>query len=399
VSPPTAAPAARPIPSAEDQPLDLAGFAAALAAPVTPPEASWRPVIARLAPGDAARFTALCGEHRLRVLDTMDRQLAELAVVRFPSMARQGERADYVERMLREHGDPAAYGVWVYFPWSGTVVHLLDRDDYFAVITDRNRDKITREEQHRLRSKRVGVLGLSVGGEAAVAVAQEHLCGRLVLADFDRLDLSNLNRLGGGADDLGLPKTTIVARRIARIDPYLVVTVLEEGVTADNADGFLEGLDLLVEECDGLVVKHDIRRRARSRGLDVVYAADERGFLSVEPYGLCPDLAPFHGLVAEPPRTRASYPTPRAFMRALTEWLGGWDHISPRARASLEGIGETHSGYPQLAGEAHFAAGQVAHVARRLLLGERLPPFFGALDLADLLPAATSGDDPIGPDR
>jgi molybdopterin/thiamine biosynthesis adenylyltransferase len=395
VSAPTPAPVAQPAPSAENQPLDFAGFVEALAAPATPPEASWRPVIARLAPDDAACFTAVCREHRLRVLDTMDRQLAELAMVRFPSVARRGERADYVERM----GDPGVYGVWVYFPWSGTVAHLLDRDDYFAVVTDRNRDKITREEQHRLRSKRIGVLGLSVGGEAAVAVAQEHLCGQLVLADFDCLDLSNLNRLGGGADDLGLPKTTIIARRIARIDPYLLVTVLEEGVTADNADGFLDGLDLLVEECDGLVVKHDIRRRARARGLDVVYAADERGFLSVEPYRLYPDLAPFHGLIAEPPRTRADYPTPQAFMRALTEWLGGWDHISPRARASLEGIGETHSGYPQLAGEAHFAAAQVAHVARRLLLGERLPPFFGVLDLADLLPAATGGADAMSPGR
>lgn len=386
------------LPGADDRSLDLATFARALAAPPTPPETSWRPVVVRLAPGDAGSFAALCDQHRLRVMDTMDRQLAELAAVRLPADREHAERARFVERMLRMHGDPAAVGAWVYFPWRGTVAHVLERDDYFAVITDRNRDKITREEQQRLRAKRIGVLGLSVGGEAAIAIAQEHLCGHMVLADFDRLDLSNLNRLGAGADDLGLPKTIIIARRIALIDPYLAVTILEEGVTANNANDFLEGLDLLVEECDGLEVKYDVRQRAKARGLNVVYAADERGFLSVEPYGLWPDLALFHGQVAEAPRPRGTYATTQAFMRALTEWLGGWDHISGRSRASLEQIGETLSGYPQLAGEARYAAGQVTHVARRLLLGERLPPFCGALDLAELLPAGMApSENPSGP--
>ena len=116
-----------------------------------------------------------------------------------------------------------------------------------------------------------------------------------------------------------------------------------------------------------------------------MYAADERGFLSVEPYGLWPALAPFHGKVTDRPLPRAAYPTPLAFMRALTEWLGGWEQISARSRASLEQIGTTHSGYPQLAGEARFAAGQVAHVARRLLLGERLAAFCGTVDLDEII--------------
>src|SRR5688500_14201301 len=59
-------------------------------------------------------------------------------------------------------------------------------------------------------------------------------------------------------DDLGVPKAWIVARRIAKIDPYLRVTVFDGGVTPANIDTFLDGLDLLVEECDDLAVKYDI---------------------------------------------------------------------------------------------------------------------------------------------
>jgi len=54
---------------------------------------------------------------------------------------------------------------------------------------------------------------------------------------------------------------------------------------------------------------------------------------------------------------------------------GGWANISARAQRSTEQIGRTLSGCPQLAGEARLAAAQITHVARRLLLDERLPPF------------------------
>jgi hypothetical protein len=81
-------------------------------------------------------------------------------------------------------------------------------------------------------------------------------------------------------------------------------------------------------------------------------------------------------------------------MRALTEWMGGWESISERSRRSLVQIGTSTSGYPQLASEARYAAGQIGHVARRLLLGERLPPFIGHLDLAELLPSALTASTP-----
>lgn len=366
--------------------LDLAGFARALAAPVVPAAESWEVVVFRVRHHESGPLRELCDLNGLTIVDTLDRQLADLAVIRFPQAGREHEREEFVTAERSPSGESWAAGHWVWFPWLSQVVLALDPDDYFELITDRNRDKITRDEQRLLRTKRVGVMGLSVGGEAAVSIAQEHLCGHMVLADFDRLDLSNLNRLNAGVDELGVLKTTIVARRIARINPYLRVTVFHEGVTPENLDAFLSGLDLLVEECDGLALKFDVRNEARARGINIAFAADERGFLSVEPYATHPELPAFHGLVKERPLPRSGYATAADFMRALTDWLGGWNLISERSRESLRGIGITHSGYPQLASEARLAAGQLGHVCRRLLLGEPLFPFYSHLDLDKILP-------------
>ena len=367
--------------------LGFAEFAGESASASACAGADHRTFIVRLTPDDIEHFDALCRERRLTVIDTIERQLADLALVRLPSATQSAERSRFVEQAMASKGARASYGAWVYFPWEAKVVHLLEPDDYFDVITNRNQDKITRDEQRELRSRRVGVVGLSVGGEAAVAVAQEHLCGHIVLADFDRLDLSNLNRLHAGCDELGLPKTTIAARRIAKIDPYLRVTVFEDGVTPENAEQFLDGLDLLIEECDNPQIKREVRLLAKERGINVVYAADERGFFSVEPYRDFPRLSPFHGRILHPQQPREDYPTPLAFFLALAEWIGGWDSLSERTRRSLVRIGDELCGYPQLASEARYAAGQIGNVARRLLLGEPIPPYCGYLDLDDFVPS------------
>ncbi len=46
------------------------------------------------------------------------------------------------------------------------------------------------------------------------------------MADFDKIELSNLNRVPVGVFDIGLNKAMIAARRIAELDPYLAVDAI-----------------------------------------------------------------------------------------------------------------------------------------------------------------------------
>jgi len=93
---------------------------------------------------------------------------------------------------------------WVWYPWRRTLVSILGPAGFRALRLDRNRNSITTGEQSRLAELTVGVAGLSVGHVIAHTLATQGLCGRLRLADFDRVELSNLNRIPATVFDLGL---------------------------------------------------------------------------------------------------------------------------------------------------------------------------------------------------
>jgi hypothetical protein len=93
---------------------------------------------------------------------------------------------------------------WVYYPWRRTVVSVLGPRAFRLVRLDRNRNRITAAELDRLGRLRVGVVGRSVGYANAYTLAAQGLCGELRLADFDGLELSNLNRVPTTVFELGV---------------------------------------------------------------------------------------------------------------------------------------------------------------------------------------------------
>lgn len=133
------------------------------------------------------------------------------------------------------------YGVWVYYPWSNNLVHLLDEDEFIKVRTNRNIYKILPEEIETLGKKKIGIIGLSVGQSIAMTLALERTCGELRLADFDDIELSNMNRIRAGVQDLGMSKVVLAARQIAELDPYIKVKCFKEGLTNENINGI--GMD------------------------------------------------------------------------------------------------------------------------------------------------------------
>ena len=192
------------------------------------------------------------------------------------------------------------YGVWVYYPWATRLVHILDEKEFVDVRTNRNQYKITPEEEILLANKKIGVIGLSVGKAVALTIAMERICGEIRIADFDVIELSNLNRIQTGVQNFGIKKTIVVAREIAEIDPYLKVTSYSDGLTEENAeDFFTKGgkLDICIEVCDGLNTKVFARQKAKTLGVPIVMNSSDRGTTDIERYDINPSMPLLHGLI------------------------------------------------------------------------------------------------------
>ncbi len=178
-------------------------------------------------------------------------------------------------------------------------MRLLGPRSFESLRLNRNRNKLTKKEQTKLRGLRVGVIGASAGHSIAHVLAMEGIVGELRLADFDDIELTNLNRIPAGVMDLGVNKAVVLARRVAEIDPYLPVTTFTDGITPENLARFIDGLDLIIEECDSLDIKFLVREAARESGIAVLMETSDRGVLDVERFDLEAHRPIFHGLLGD----------------------------------------------------------------------------------------------------
>ena len=261
---------------------------------------------------------------------------------------------------------------WVFFPWRKTVVAVLGPNSFRHLRLDRNRNKITLAEQNSLGDLTIGIIGLSVGHAIAHTLALEGICGTLRLADFDEIELSNLNRIPASILDLGVNKAVVAARRIAEIDPYLRVEIAEDGITENTIDEFFDGLDLLVEECDSLDVKVRAREAARSRRIPVLMETSDRGLLDVERFDLEPERPVFHGVLGEIDSASLRGLGTRDKIPIVLDQLDA-SLLSARMAASMVEVSETIETWPQLGGDVQLGGATIAAAVRRLGTGAHLP--------------------------
>ncbi len=334
---------------------------------------SYLPIFYRLTDeGDAHQLQELLEKNAsISVIDDIDSQLRELIKSLHPSVKIKNEEYPALVQQHLNGRDLTSYGVWVYYPWSGKLVHLLDEEEFVEVRTNRNRYKITREEQEILRKKKIGIIGLSVGQSIALTLAMERVCGELRLADFDTAELSNLNRIRTGVHNLGLKKTIIAAREIAEIDPFIKVKVFNEGVTDGNMDAFFgqdaEKLDLLVEVCDGLDIKITSRFKAKELGIPVVMDTNDRGMLDVERFDLEPERPILHGLAEGLNPANIKDLSNEDKIPHILKMVSA-DKISTRLKASMMEVEQSINTWPQLASSVTLGGAITTDVCRRILL-------------------------------
>ncbi len=327
----------------------------------------------------------MAGQPTLRVVNRLETLLAEYLVIVYPADKKHPERMQAHVRNWFEANPADMHGCWVYYPWSHTAVRLPAAEVFAAIRTARNKYKIDHAEQEMLAGKRIGVAGLSVGQSVSIALAMERSFGTLRIADFDTLELSNMNRIRTAVSNLGLPKTTIVAREIAEIDPFLDVETWPEGIHEGNIDAFTAGLDLLIDECDSLDIKVLLREKARAEGLPLLMDTSDRGMIDIERFDLEAARPLLHGLMDGLHSAALKGLSNEEKVPHILRMLEV-DQVSLRLRASFLEVDRSIPSWPQLASSVLAGGAVTADIARRILLGAPLASGRYYVDPEQLIP-------------
>lgn len=111
--------------------------------------------------------------------------------------------------------------------------------------------------QEKFSSATVAICGLGgLGSNIAVSLARSGI-GRLILIDFDKVDISNLHRQQYKASQIGIEKTKALSDNLKEIAPYVNITAYNAFITEQNAEYYLKDADIICEALDDPTCKAD----------------------------------------------------------------------------------------------------------------------------------------------
>ena len=107
-----------------------------------------------------------------------------------------------------------------------------------------------KELQQAFSTATVAICGLGgLGSNIAISLARAGI-GKLILIDFDRVDISNLHRQQYKATQIGMYKTDALADNLREIAPYIELETHTACITEENAVTLLKNADIICEAFD-----------------------------------------------------------------------------------------------------------------------------------------------------
>ena len=127
------------------------------------------------------------------------------------------------------------------------VVNLIPtKEEWNKALTERHGEEL----QKRFSSATVAVCGLGgLGSAIAIALARAGI-GKLILIDFDRVDITNLHLQQYKTNQIGMNKTDAMRSNLEEIAPYVEIETHTVRLTEDNAAELLRDADIICEAFD-----------------------------------------------------------------------------------------------------------------------------------------------------
>lgn len=131
---------------------------------------------------------------------------------------------------------------------------------------------IGEENLEKIKSKTVAVVGVGgVGGYAVESLVRAGI-SKLIIIDYDIVDITNLNRqIISLQSNIGKYKTDVIKERINNINPDCNVTTINTKLNEDNLYLlFNEKPDYIIDACDTLKVKEMLILECKKRKIKLI---------------------------------------------------------------------------------------------------------------------------------
>lgn len=123
---------------------------------------------------------------------------------------------------------------------------MISKEEWVSALKKRHGEML----QKKFNKATVAICGLGgLGSNIAIALARAGV-GKLILIDFDEVDVTNLHRQQYKAAQVGMYKTEATKDNLLEIAPYLEVLTFNEKITEDNLVSLLKGADIVCEAFD-----------------------------------------------------------------------------------------------------------------------------------------------------
>lgn len=120
------------------------------------------------------------------------------------------------------------------------------KEEWNKALKERHGEKL----QNRFLEATVAICGLGgLGSNIATALARAGI-GKLILIDFDRLDITNLHRQQYKANQIGRYKTEALSENLKEIAPYIEIEIHTIRITEENVAVLLKEADIICEAFD-----------------------------------------------------------------------------------------------------------------------------------------------------
>lgn len=265
---------------------------------------------------------------------------------------------------------------FVYFPWNKNLLKTVGPEELFILRTNRNRELISIQEQKVLAGKVVGIAGMSVGSSIAMGLVFSGISREIKLADFDVLDISNLNRLRESLLSVGLPKAHIAAEHLYELDPFMNIHLFDDGLTSGNIARFFTSpkTDLVVDEIDDFNQKLQLRLHAAKNKtpLLMLTSLGDNILVDVERYDTNAKQKIFNGVLSHQleEKLRSQGRLTAEDEKVLAVQLVGAKYVPTKALKSVQKIGTELVGRPQLYSTVAVDGGLASYLIRQILLGK-----------------------------